>query len=213
MKDWVFPALMQLCTDLQHPGIRLFGDNDFFQARNGPTRVVLTSLPWIQQPGQWGTGPSHWTSWEASLPVPTKTQLPLLRVFPSHRHPSFCPRGPRNPNPARFPGQAVHATNSGFPSVPDPPHLGLGTSHRGWIQRKRELLPLRFSWVPPGPLPKEIREAALITKQHSGRKTVSSHRSRRWARPGAKAYRAPLRVSRKTLGWPLRAADTGLALA
>ena len=172
----MFPTPMQFCTDLQHPDIRpILGIMiSFSPGWSYPGGANLRCPGFVnlanEEQGQ-TTG-----FLRACLPELTKAHLPLVRVFPSHRHRSFRPGGPRNPSPrlengpARLPGQAAQATDSWLPSVLDPPHLGLGTSPRGWIQRKRELLPLLFSLAPPGLLPNEIKEAALVTKQHSGRR-------------------------------------------
>lgn len=159
--------------------------------------MVLTSLPWIRQqaneePGQ-TTGLLGASLPELSQSSPradyTTAYFPFRRGVPFPPSSSFCPRDPRNSSsslakdPVKLPGQEAPTAVSWLPSSLDPPSLDLGTSLHSWFQRKRELLPLCFSVAPPSSPPNEIRQAARITKQHSGQRQFDFQRSKRCARP------------------------------
>lgn len=105
--------------------------------------------------------------------------------------------------------QGAHTTVSWLPSSLDPPSLDLGTSFHSWFQRQRELLALCFSLAPPSSPPNEIRQAARITKQHSGQRQFDFKEAR-----DAHALSEAARGSQEeTLRCPVWATGIGLASA
>lgn len=134
---------------------RFGGENDFFQPRTDlPTGVALTSLPWIRQRGQRGTGPNHRASLNLALGADHSISSSSGGIPSPPSSLFFRPRRPRIPglvnSLAKLRGQAapplLPAPLGPGPSQPRPGH------HPPWLW---ETPPLRPPRAPPGPLPRK----------------------------------------------------------